>query len=169
MVKTDAMGLAVMKADQIKLHHEQDLSPYTDDIGEYVDEPEPWAILRQESEYVANLPESFEMPSRGREYRFFKPYAGGAEPGTADYQKYGKQDFQQMENLNNGLWWFIGIYASAEVTVGGVRQTIRSGGVWQVPSDSREAITEVEAQQEMELRAILNLMGIEHEGAQVVS
>lgn len=132
------------------------------------DEPEPWAILREEGEYVANLKEGFELPPRGRECRFFKPYAGGETPGTPDYQKYGKQDFESIEAMQRGEWWFVYIYATAEVVIGGVTQTIRSGGEGRVPSNCPEDILLVDGEQEMELRAILNIMGIENAGAKVV-
>lgn len=86
-------------------------------------------------------------PTGHGEYRYFKPYAGGKTEGTTDYRKYGKQDFENMESLNNGNWWYVGIMANAEiVTTSGTRQVIRSGGLWGIEDhcnkDSRSYINE---------------------------
>lgn len=101
-----------------------------------------------------------DCPHSSREYNYFLPYAGGEEPGTDDYQKYGKQDFKRMESLNRGDWSFIGIIAKAEiVTHAGTMQTIRSGGLWGIESDSGDYLDEVGKEQLDELRAELTSLG----------
>ena len=50
----------------------------------------------------------------------------------------------------------------ALVTVNGVVQTIKSGGLWGIESDSEEEYRrEIEAEQVGELRAILESLGVE--------
>jgi hypothetical protein len=98
----------------------------------------------------------YDPPSASRrEYRFFVPYAGGEQQGTADYQKYGKQDYARMEGLVRGDWSYIGVIAKADIEVNGVRQTIRSGGLWGVESDAGDYLAEVAKEQLGELRDIL--------------
>ena len=75
-----------------------------------------------------------------REYNYFKPYAGGEEPGTKEYQASGMQDYDRAEALNNGQWHFIGIKASAIVSYtdgnGKRLETFESGGLWGIESDA---------------------------------
>jgi hypothetical protein len=104
----------------------------------------------------------YTCPERGREYRFFMPYAGGEKPGTDDYRKYGLEDFKRMESYNRGHWHYLGIIAKAEiVSPQGVCQTIRSGGLWGVESDSgHEYLAEVEGEELAALKAELTALGI---------
>jgi hypothetical protein len=87
-----------------------------------------------------------ELPSRGREYRYFKPYAGGHNEGTPEYKKYGRQDYEHMEGLARGDWSFVGVYAVAEIGIqDGNRsdytiQKISSSGLWGIESDSGKYI-----------------------------
>jgi hypothetical protein len=102
-----------------------------------------------------------DCPQWNREYNFFLPYAGGEEPGTEDYQKYGLQDYKRMEGLNNGDWNFIGIIAKAEIiTPANIIQTIHSGGLWGIESDSGTFLDEVEKEALESLRTELESMGI---------
>lgn len=95
-----------------------------------------------------------------REYNFFLPYAGGEEPGSKNYQEYGKQDFKRMEGLNNGDWSFVGIIAKAEIVTGlGTLQTIRSGGLWGIESDAGPYIDEIGKEQIEELKEELIALG----------
>lgn len=159
-----------MKILKIKVERMNDESPDTSCIGEYTDKPEDWAICRCCGEYLANCDEEHDIPSRGREFRFFKPYAGGEKEGTEDFQKYGKQDYDRMEGLNAGNWCFIGIGAKAEVVLnktgdrarfhGGVIQHITSGGLWGIESDSENAyLQQVEGEQLTELAEELKRIG----------
>lgn len=91
--------------------------------------------------------------SKGREYRGFRPYAGGEKPGTKEYYKYGMQDYERMEGLCRGDWQFVGIHAEAKIrTKSGMLQTIRSGGLWGIESDCDDAIREVAQEQIDDLR-----------------
>jgi hypothetical protein len=48
----------------------------------------------------ANLPDDYPTPPRGREYRAFRPEAGGERPGSPRYQQYGLRDYTRMEALD---------------------------------------------------------------------
>ena len=116
----------------------------------------------------------------GREYRYFNPSfnyvdkSGHALPGNApeDVRKYTLQDYERMERLYRGDWGFIGIQASAKIQTGSVRgvtslgsevhtvQTITSGGLWGIESDSdADYIRSVENDELAELRTELHSLG----------
>lgn len=113
---------------KIVLNEDPDLSF----IGEYTDKQEPGVIVRQNGEFIEDWPEDDPLPERGREYRFFKPYAGGEQPGSKDYQTYGFQDYKQMEEYNRGDWCMIGIVV--KVFKAGVE--LSSGSLWGIESNS---------------------------------
>jgi len=102
-----------------------------------------------------------DCPHSSREYNYFKPYASGLEEGSEDYINFGKENFRRMESLNNGNWCFIGIIAKAEIkTVSGTLQTIQSGGLWGVESDSGESELDQVGKDELEgLRQELESLG----------
>jgi hypothetical protein len=94
------------------------------------------------------------------EYRYFKPCAAGEKPGTPDYKKYGKQDYERAEALNNSDWCYIGIIAKAKIKVNGCTQTITSGGLWGIESDSgKDYIEEEEKNQLSDLKENLLSLG----------
>ena len=140
---------AKARIESVKVVRESDDSPDTSYLGEYTDRAELWAIERESGEYVANLPEDHEPPARGRDYRYFLPYAGGEEQGTEDYQKYGLQDFARMEALERCEWGYLGIYAVAEVIVCGTLQRVRSAGLWGIESDSEDGYFAEVAEEEL--------------------
>jgi hypothetical protein len=99
-----------------------------------------------------------------REYRYFNPnhedYKGLPE---ADIRKYCRQDFARMESLNDGNWCYIGIRAEARVFVNekvigpvashGIAQTITSGGLYGIESDSgREHLEETQREELAQLK-----------------
>jgi hypothetical protein len=101
-----------------------------------------------------------ECPHWSREYNYFVPYAGGEEPGTDDYKKYGLRDYARMEALSRGEWYFMGIIAKAKIiTESGTVQTVRSGGLWGIESDSGDYIKEVEEEELASLRIELESFG----------
>ena len=101
-----------------------------------------------------------------RESLYFKPYAGGETPGSEEYRTYGMQDYKRMECLAHGDWQFIGICAEAQVSrpIGdGCRrlQTLTSGGLWGIESDSDRAyLVDVAQEQCLDLRAHLAAFGV---------
>ncbi len=142
-----------------------DEDPDTSWLGEYTDDLEPGVIVREAREYYEKLPEDYESPLRGREFRGFRPYAGGEEPGTQDYYRYGRQDFERMESLAKGNWHFIGVKAQAEVlsSQNGKEWLVNhlsSGGLWGIESDSGESyLDEVKRGQMEELKTTLKEYG----------
>ncbi len=70
-------------------------------------------------------------------------------------------DFEdRCRRYRNGDFGFVGIRAEAEVVVHGVCQTITSGGLSGIESDSaRSYVSEVEEEELQELKAILQSLG----------
>jgi len=96
------------------------------------------------------------------EYRYFngciENYKGES---PEDIRNYVRQDYERMERLNAGDWYFIGIRAEAEVVLtGSVVQTISSGGLWGTESDSRrEHIESIEQEELADLSEQLHAVG----------
>jgi hypothetical protein len=168
-MKTNQKPEVKMRIELIEIKHDMDESPDISCIGDFTDQPDEWNICRCCGEYLANCDTEHEIPRSGREYRFFKPYAGGEKAGTADYQKYGKQDYNRMEMLARGDFCYIGIYAEATVSYpinsNGDRQleTFTSGGLWGIESDSGDYIEEIETEQLANLANHLAHFGIKWE------
>jgi hypothetical protein len=83
---------------------------------------------------------------------YFEPnyqnYKGCTEE---EIRKYCWQDYERMEGLNNQNWYYLGIRADAKISVNinGLSQTITSGGLWGIESDSDE--TDLESAEKDEL------------------
>ena len=147
--RTDTQGKVIR---HVRLIREVDTSPDTSWIGEYTSEPGPddRTIDREE------------RGDAGRnEYRYFIAAMSGEETGNP---KSVEEDYRRMELLNRGDWCFFGISAEATVVVGGTIQTIRSGGLWGIESDSGDAyFREVGNEQLSELRDTLTQLGFTEE------
>jgi hypothetical protein len=122
-------------------------------IGEFTNDPDPWAIVRfgpYSGEYIADLPEDAELPRSKGDAAFFLPYAGGEKPGTDAYQEYGLQDWERAESYERDQWGFMGVVAKAEITTSsGYTQTISSGGLWGVESDVDSVYKQQISQEEL--------------------
>jgi hypothetical protein len=172
----------VKKIFDVKIKRDVDDSPDTSWIGEYTDTLETGVIVRRDNEFYEKLPREMErnddgtfagkgdfinpLPERGREFRGFKPYAGGEKAGTKEYYQYGMQDYERMEGLERGDWRFIGIRAIAKVGVsldGGKNfkvDKITSGGLWGIESDAEDSdLKEIEQEQLSELKDLLLAYG----------
>ncbi len=151
----------------ITVQHLCDESPDTSTIGEYTDEYQDHHFDRARGKMLKTLEreKDYEIPNRGREYRFFIPYAGGEEPGTPHYIKYGKQDLARMEGLCRGDWCYIGIVATARIQTGtDIVQKIHSGGLWGIESNAgAEYHTEIEEEELRALREELKAVGFAEE------
>lgn len=81
----------------------------------------------------------------------------------ADIRKYVRQDFERMESLNDGQWYYICIRAEATVQLTATffpTQTIMSGGLYGIESDSgKDNFAEVEQEQLGQLREQLMALG----------
>lgn len=103
------------------------------------------------------------------QYRYFNPSFNYVDKnGDAllentpdEVRKYVRHDYERMESLNRQNWYFCGIRAHAEVQLtGDLCQTITSGGLWGIESDSgADYLTEVEDEQLDELKAELHAVG----------
>ncbi len=107
------------------------------------------------------------------ELRYFNPnwqnYKG--EPHE-DIVKYCLQDYDRMESLQAGSRFFLGISAEATYSltahtnvanIGSVIQTITSGGVWGIESDSdKDYLKEIEQEELSELREQLHAIGFSY-------
>jgi hypothetical protein len=81
------------------------------------------------------------------QFRYFNgPVSNYKGQTPEDIRKYVRQDYERMESLNAGNWYYIGIRAEARVIVNekvigpvashGIAQIITSGGLYGVESDS---------------------------------
>ena len=146
-----------MKIESIRIEHKPDTDPDLSWIGEFTDNATDNAIIRHgehAGKLVSELGEDDKLPGKSREYRFFVPAMTGEETGDPDSPK---QDWQRMEGYNSGQWSMIGVVAKAEiVSPNGIIQTIRSGGLWGVESDSgADNLLEIAKEQLAELKAEL--------------
>ena len=146
----------------VKIEHCFDECPDTSYLGKFSDIPQDDAIIRYGDhcgKMVSELGEDDEMPSRSRKHRFFVPSMTGEETGNPESPR---QDWQRMESFNRGQWHFIGIIAKARVQMPtGAIQTILSGGLWGVESDSgKDYIASLEHEELEGLRAELIAIGI---------
>jgi hypothetical protein len=74
---------------------------------------------------------------------------------------YKDQDEARRKEYEDGDFSFVGVRAEAEVVVEGVIQTITSGGLWGIESDSGEGHIEDVALEEYDnLREILKAIGV---------
>ncbi len=122
---------------------------------DYGDDLAPETIARYEAriERIKASGETTYPHNSGREFRFFKPCAGGEKEGTADYKKYGLQDWKRMEALNSGDWHYIGITATVTLTNADGFEKKISSDTWGIESDSGEYLKEVAHEQIEEIRA----------------
>ena len=72
-----------------------------------------------------------------------------------------QDDFEdRREAYQRGDFAFVGVHAEADVVIEGVVQTLTSGGMWGVESDSKEYIEEVAVEEYAALREILTSIGV---------
>lgn len=91
------------------------------------------------------------------QYRYCNITLSAEETGNPDSVE---QDYERMEAYNRGGWCMMGVYAEAEISVIGVCQTIRSGGLWGIESDSEDSyFSEVGAEELNDLRNQLEALG----------
>ncbi len=164
------MAAEKARIDSVKIDWQSDDNSDLSDIGEYSDEHSDYSIIRigeHAGKFVCDLDEEDSLPARSREYRYFNAYAGGEKEGSADFKKYALQDFERMESAERGNWQMLGCTAVAEVSYSignGSRrlETLSSGGLWGIASDSDKAyLREVEGEELADLAQHLGHFGIE--------
>lgn len=134
----------------VKVRREMDTSPDLSWLGEYASTPgDGYAIDRKERG----------DQERGT-YRYFRTSGNYKGEPQADIEKYTEQDYKRMEAFNSCQWCMVGVFAEAEIVLTDVAQTIHSGGLWGIESDSDDAyFTEVEETELEGLRTQLKEIG----------
>jgi hypothetical protein len=104
-----------------------------------------------------------------REFRYFNPSDNYKGDTPENIRKYTRQDYDRMESYNSLQWCYLGIRVEANVmlhvkqenmdSITGHIQTITSGGLWGIESDSDKSYIESVEQEELsalksELKAI---------------
>jgi hypothetical protein len=136
------------------------------EVGNNSEDPYYWGFAdaqdiigeAQEAAAACNCNESGDW-SHG-EMQYFNTSGNYIGEPLADIVQYTKQDYTRMEAYNDNDWGFIGIQARAEIVLDEVCQTITSGGLWGIESDSEDSyFQEVEHEELTSLRGILHTMG----------
>ena len=155
----------------LKLQVKQEADEHSDGadyLGTYSDTWAPGAVNREKA-----LGYRFWT---GREFRFWHWAREGDDDGFAflrargwskqaareEVARYKAADFRRMEDLQNGGWFFVGVWAEAEVQseAGGVVQRLRSGGLWGIESDGGAYLADVGREELAGLREELEAFGI---------
>lgn len=77
-----------------------------------------------------------------------------------DERQNAKQDKKRLEAYYNNEWHFVGIQAVAEIRIDGLLQTISSGGLWGIESDSSdEYFDEIFEEEKEQLKDVLLQLG----------
>ena len=89
----------------------------TDDLGTYTEKYQPGCIIRFDKSFYEDHmdDDDYEPVTLRREYSFFLPPDNGEVIGSPDYRKYALQYYNEMEDLNNNRWCFIGIIISTTI------------------------------------------------------
>lgn len=135
--------------ENVTIQSVPDPNPDLSHLGEYRDEPGP----------EARTVDRAERGDQGHgERRFFVAANSPEDTGNPDSVE---QDYERMEAFNKSEWSVLGIRAEAAVTVNGVRQTVTSGGLYGVASDtSAEHLEQVAREELAELRDALRELGV---------
>lgn len=139
-----------VKILSVTIQHKVDDSPDKSWIGKY-------------SNAAGDDDKTIDREERGDagrgEYRYFIAANSGEETGNAASVE---EDYKRMESYNRGDWCFYGIIAKAQVQLArhSTIQTIRSGGLWGVESDSGDDyLNEVADEELAHLRGELEAIG----------
>ena len=138
-----------------------DTDPDTSYLGEYGNKYKPGCVIRGDRSIYEDHTndDDYDPPQMNGEYRFFYPPDNGESQGTADYKKYALQDYDNMEDLNNSQWTFIGLIVTTTIkTDMGISDKVVSSlwGIedhWDKDSDAyiKETISELKAENKAEL------------------
>jgi hypothetical protein len=159
------------KIDFIKIIRESDTDPDTSYLGKYGDEFKPGCIVVHDELFYEDVikDKKYELPEKGREYRFFYPFEIGEKIGSKKYREFSLQNFKRMERLNSGDWGFISVSAEARLLTSydgksWLINTISSGGLYGIESDSEESyIKSIEEEELDSLKDVLKECGFSDE------
>lgn len=124
-------------------------------------------LLGQLSEEVTECDCGERGDMERNQYRYFNPYVPAASNTEQNKRDCARSQYERMESLNRGNWCYIGIRAEAEVALTpvhpldpGQTQTIHSGGLWGIESDSdSDYLESVEKEELSDLRGQLKALG----------
>ena len=107
-------------------------------------------------------PRVFEAPARKSKVTLETVRVVVEHDSDPDTSYLEQEDFEErLAAFQAGEFTFLGVHAEADVTIDGVVQTLTSGGLWGIESDSGdEYIEEVAVQEYEELRKILKTIGV---------
>jgi hypothetical protein len=131
---------------------------YTDDTGTYTDKIP--AGTRPEFIVDRDLTDDYQPG----EYRYWISSGLAVDSNTTpdEAREYTLQDYARAEALTRGDWHPLGIYIEATIaTLGAGNSTLRSSGIWGVPSDSDQSfLDELAADEYADLAATLAAAGV---------
>jgi hypothetical protein len=98
------------------------------------------------------------------QFQYFNPYINPFDGKTQAEKKelalHARQDYERMESLNKGNWCFLHVRAEAEININSVIETISSGGLGGIESDSGEDyLKEIEKEELTNLTEVLKELG----------
>lgn len=154
-------------------------------LGMFTDKVEPYNYIREgdhAGKFIFEIGDEA-LPTKCREKRFIEPGTNHVPHNPKNWEKvaspelvevvakygsienadieYARQDCQRLENLGK-TWDYVGIIAKAEVWNPQTQttQTLRSGGLWGIESDSdKEYLVSVQAEELAGLKAELLALG----------
>lgn len=151
-----------LKILSVRIERATDTDADLSHLGKFTDDYNDCAIIRlgkHKGTFACGVPDD-DLPPRGQCYRYFLPTMTGEETGNPESPE---QDWKRAEAFNAGEWHMLGIVAKAVVwnPATEVTQTIRSGGLWGIESDSDAGyLASVEADELSSLRAELLALGL---------
>lgn len=82
------------------------------------------------------------------------------DPDTSYLEQEGWED--RLQAYRDGLFSFVGLWIEADVVIGGIVQTFRSGGLWGIEDDCGASYRdEVYAEEWEALKAVLKEVGLD--------
>ncbi len=146
--RIDSQAKRIMK---ITFKREADDCPDLSYLGEYQSSP-------GDPDKTIDRKERGEM---GRnEHRYFVAAMSGEETGNPESVE---QDYKRSEDYGNG-WYQMYLRFEALVSINGIMQTVTSGGIGGVESDSDEShFDEIREEEKDELAGVLQSMGFSEE------
>jgi hypothetical protein len=132
----------IKKIDSITVVSEIDYDPDLSDIGEWTNEFSVGVMDSSTGEFVSEPLPSEYVSGYPSYYRYIKPYAGGEEVGSPEYETYAKQDFETLKKIEKNEIWFVHIFARAKIVIHNTIQVIETPGIWGIEVWDDESLSE---------------------------
>ena len=140
---------------------EPDTDPDTSYLGEYGEKYKPGCVICGDRTIYEDHTDDddYDPPRMNREYSFFYPPDNGEIPGSDSYRKCALEDYDNMEDLNNSQWTYVGITVKTAINTDmGISDTIQNSlwGIedhWDKDSKAhiRDTIEELKQENKIEL------------------